>query len=63
MRYEILKKSTPSCEKENTYEGIEVVRDLKLLKKISNIIVSNRLDSELEECKEFIYSRDIFSRD
>ena len=49
--------------KENTYEGIDVVHDLKLFKELSNVIVSNRLDSELEDCKEFIYSRDIFSRD
>ena len=49
--------------KENTFEGIEVVHDLKLFKDISDVIIANRLDSELEDCKEFIYSRDIFSRD
>lgn len=49
--------------KENTFEGIEVVHDLKLFKDISDIIIANRLDSELEDCKEFIYSRDIFARD
>ena len=49
--------------KENTFEGIEVVHDLKLFKDISDVILANRLDDELEDCKEFIYSRDIFARD
>ena len=48
---------------ENTFNGIEVVHDLKLFKEISDVIIANRIDSELEDCKEFIYSRDIFSRD
>jgi hypothetical protein len=41
----------------------KIVYDINNTKTILNVIVSNRLDSELEECKEFIYSRDIFSRD
>lgn len=49
--------------KVNTFEGIEIVHDLKLFKEMSDIIISNRLDENLEDCKEFIYSRDIFSRD
>lgn len=49
--------------KDNTFENIEVVHDLKLFKNISDIIIANRLDSELEDCKEIIYSRDIFARD
>lgn len=47
----------------NTFKGIEVVHDLKLFKDISDVIIANRLDNELEDCKECIYSRDIFSRD
>ena len=62
VRYEILKKFNAFLGK-NTYEGIEVVHDLKLFKDISDVIIANRLDKELEDCKEFIYSRDIFSRD
>lgn len=49
--------------KDNTFEGIEVMHDLKLFKDISDIIIANRLDKELEDCKDFIYSRDIFARD
>ena len=40
---------------ENTFEGIEVVHDLKIFKEISDVIIANRLDKELEDCKEFIY--------
>ena len=49
--------------KENTFEEIEVIHDLKLFKEISDVIIANRLDSNLEDCKGFIYSRDIFTRD
>lgn len=49
--------------KENTFEGFEVVHDLKLFKTISDVIIANRLNKELEDSKGFIYSRDIFSRD
>ena len=49
--------------KDNTFEGIEVVHDLRLFKDISDVIIANRVDKELEDCKDFIYSRDIFARD
>lgn len=49
--------------KDNTFEGIEVVHDLRLFKDISDVVIANRLDSELDDCKGTIYSRDIFSRD
>ena len=49
--------------KENTFDKIEVIHDLKLFKEISDVIIANRLDSDLEDCKGFIYSRDIFTRD
>ena len=48
---------------ENTYNGIEVIHDLKLFKEISDLIIVNRIDSNLDDVKEIIYSRDIFSRD
>ena len=49
--------------KENTFNGFEVVHDLKLFKEISNIILVNRVDSELNDVQDMIYTRDIFSRD
>ena len=49
--------------KENTYAGFEVVHDLKLFKDMSSIIIANRIDKEIEDCEDKIYSRDIFERD
>lgn len=49
--------------KDNTFNGIEIVHDLKLFKDISDVIIVNRVDNELEDVKEITYTRDIFSRD
>ncbi len=49
--------------KENTFNGFEVVHDLKLFKEISNIILVNRADDELNDVQDMIYTRDIFFRD
>lgn len=47
----------------NTFMGFEVVHDLKLFKEISSLIITNRFDDNLEDVKDKIYTRDIFSRD
>ena len=49
--------------KVNTFQGFEIVHDLKLFKELSDIILANRIDNKLEDVKEIIYTRDIFSRD
>ncbi len=49
--------------KDNTFNGIEVVHDLALFKEISDVIIVNRVDDELNDVKEITYTRDIFSRD
>ena len=49
--------------KENTFNGFEVIHDLELFKDISNTIIVNRVDNELNDVKNIIYTRDIFSRD
>ncbi len=49
--------------KDNTFNGLEVVHDLKLFKEISNVIIVNRVDHELDDVQDMIYTRDIFSRD
>ena len=49
--------------KENTFNGFEVVHDLKLFKEISNIILVNRIDDELNDVQDMLYTRDIFARD
>ena len=49
--------------KENTFNGFEVVHDLKLFKEISSIILVNRVDDKLNDVQDMIYTRDIFARD
>ncbi|MBP3841667.1 MAG: nucleotide sugar dehydrogenase [Bacilli bacterium] len=49
--------------KVNTFMGFEVVHDLKLFKDLSNIILANRKDQNLDDVEGKIYTRDIFSRD
>ena len=49
--------------KDNTFNGFEVVHDLKLFKDVSNIILVNRVDDKLNDVQDMIYTRDIFARD
>ena len=46
--------------KENTFNGYEVVHDLKLFKQICNVILVNRLDDNLNDVQDIVYTRDIF---
>ena len=46
------------------YEGYEVVNDENAFKSITNVIIANRYDREfLDDVREKVYTRDIFSRD
>lgn len=49
--------------KENTFEGYEVIHDLRLFKTISDIIVVNRMNEELQDVLDKVYTRDLFMRD
>jgi len=49
--------------KEDNYYNIPVYRDLDKFKKDSDIIVANRLYSEIEDVKDKVYTRDIYNRD
>lgn len=49
--------------KEDKFEGLMVVKDLLDFKKISDVIVSNRVSKEIEDVKDKFYTRDLFTRD
>lgn len=49
--------------KEDNFFNSRVISDLKEFKKLSDVIVVNRIATELEDVKEKIYTRDIYTRD
>lgn len=52
----------PVLEDELFYNS-KVINDLNEFKKLSNVIVANRVDGELEDVKDRVYSRDMFGSD
>ena len=49
--------------KEDEFFNSKVIRDLDEFKKVSDVIVANRMNSDLEAVKEKVYTRDLFARD
>lgn len=49
--------------KEKSLYGHEIIADLDEFKKRATVIVANRLEAELADVKEKVYTRDLFSRD
>ena len=52
----------PALKEDNFYNS-RVIRDFDEFKKISDVIVANRLSKELKDVEEKIYTRDVFNRD
>jgi UDPglucose 6-dehydrogenase len=52
----------PALDKDDFYSS-RVINDFEEFKKISDIIVTNRLTDDLNEVRDKVYTRDLFSRD
>lgn len=48
---------------DDCYEGVRVIDDINLFKTTSDIIVANRIESEISDISHKVYSRDVFNRD
>lgn len=48
---------------EGYFEGLEVIKNIDTFKKISDIIVANRLSDAIIDAKDKVYTRDIFNSD
>lgn len=48
---------------EATFDGFQVYKDFTTFSEEADVIVANRLEEELKEVAEKVYTRDVFSRD
>lgn len=49
--------------KDDEINGVEVTHNLRQLKQESSVILANRVEPELEDVRDKVYTRDLFSRD
>jgi len=49
--------------KEDEFFHSKVIKDLEEFKKMSDVIVANRLSDDIRDVQEKVYTRDIFNSD
>ena len=49
--------------KESLFNECEVINDLNQFKRVSDVIVANRITDDLKDIKDKVYTRDLYSRD
>ena len=49
--------------KEKTFFNSKIINDLNEFKSQSNIIVANRMNSDISDVKHKVYTRDLFNKD
>ena len=52
----------PALDQDEFYNS-RVIKDFDEFKKISDVIVTNRLSDEIKDVVDKVYTRDLFSRD